>query len=78
MDFMKHLQRIAAVTAAVMLFAPAAFAAERAISHNELIDKLSGFWIGQLLGNYIGFPFENRYVKTAYSNPRRPYLHRRL
>lgn len=63
MDFMKHLQRIAAVTAAVILFAPAAFAAERAISHNELIDKLSGFWIGQLLGNYIGFPFENRYVK---------------
>ena len=43
MDFMKRLQRIAAVTAAVILFAPAAFAAERAISHNELIDKLSGF-----------------------------------
>ncbi len=32
------------------------------ISHAELTDKLSGFWIGQLLGNYIGFPFENKYV----------------
>ena len=38
-------------------------AAERTISHEELIDKISGFWIGQLLGNYIGFPFENNYVE---------------
>ncbi len=38
-------------------------AKERVISHDELIDKLSGFWIGQILGNYIGFPFENRYVE---------------
>ena len=38
-------------------------AKERVISHDELMDKLSGFWIGQLLGNYIGFPFENRYVE---------------
>ncbi len=37
-------------------------AGERVISHAELTDKLSGFWIGQLLGNYIGFPFENKYV----------------
>lgn len=37
-------------------------AKERTISHDELIDKLSGFWIGQLLGNYMGFPFENLYV----------------
>lgn len=37
-------------------------AGERVISHAELVDKLSGFWIGQLLGNYMGFPFENKYV----------------
>lgn len=37
-------------------------AKERAISQEQLIDKLSGFWIGQLLGNFIGFPFENNYV----------------
>ena len=40
-------------------------AKERVISHDELMDKLSGFWIGQLLGNYIGFPFENNYVEEA-------------
>ncbi len=40
-------------------------AEERVISHDELIDKLSGFWIGQLLGNYIGFPFENKYVEES-------------
>ena len=38
-------------------------AKERVISHDELMDKLSGFWIGQILGNYIGFPFENNYVE---------------
>lgn len=36
---------------------------ERIISHDELMDKLSGFWIGQILGNYIGFPFENLYIE---------------
>ncbi len=36
-------------------------AVEREISREELLDKLSGFWIGQLVGNYMGFPFENVY-----------------
>lgn len=36
---------------------------ERIISHDELMDKLSAFWIGQILGNYIGFPFENLYIE---------------
>jgi hypothetical protein len=38
-------------------------AAERAISREELLDKVSGFWVGQLVGNYMGLPFENNYVK---------------
>ena len=38
-------------------------AKERVMSEEELMDRLSGFWIGQLLGNYIGFPFENNYVE---------------
>ncbi len=37
-------------------------AEERVITHEQLLDKISGFWIGQLVGNYIGFPFENKYV----------------
>jgi len=36
---------------------------ERVISHKELMDKVSGYWIGQLLGNYMGFPFENNWVQ---------------
>jgi ADP-ribosylglycohydrolase len=36
-------------------------AKEREITRDELINKISGFWIGQLVGNYLGFPFENVY-----------------
>ena len=54
---------IAAAALASLAAAGDLRARERVISHDELIDKLSGFWIGQLLGNYIGFPFENRYVE---------------
>ena len=35
---------------------------ERAISEKELQDKISGFWLGQLVCNYFGLPFENEYV----------------
>jgi hypothetical protein len=37
-------------------------AADRTITRDDLIEKLSGFWIGQLVGNYLGFPFELVYV----------------
>ncbi len=49
----------------LVLVVPAANveADERVITHEELLDKLSGFWIGQILGNYMGFPFENNYVE---------------
>ena len=42
-----------------------AAAEERSISQEELHDKIHAFWLGQLLGNYIGFPFENRYIDEA-------------
>jgi len=32
------------------------------ITANELKDKIHGYWIGQLAGNYLGFPFENLYT----------------
>ncbi|KKL25435.1 hypothetical protein LCGC14_2405330 [marine sediment metagenome] len=38
-------------------------AAERTISREVLLGKMRGFWIGQLVGNYMGFPFENIYVQ---------------
>lgn len=34
----------------------------RKISEEDLRDKIYGYWIGQLAGNYIGFPFENLYT----------------
>ncbi len=42
--------------------AATAFADERVISEADLQDKIAGFWIGQLVGNYMGFPFETVYV----------------
>lgn len=37
-------------------------AEDRWITKEVLLDKLHGFWIGQMAGNYMGFPFENVYV----------------
>ncbi|MEQ9825936.1 MAG: ADP-ribosylglycohydrolase family protein [Puniceicoccaceae bacterium] len=34
---------------------------QRVISKSDLRDAIEGYWIGQLAGNYIGFPFENMY-----------------
>ncbi|MBM1105159.1 ADP-ribosylglycohydrolase family protein [Aurantibacter crassamenti] len=31
------------------------------ISKEALSDKIHGYWVGQLAGNYVGFPFENKY-----------------
>ena len=58
---MKHAPLPILVTIA-LLFCGTAAAQERTITRAELIDRISGFWIGQLAGNYIGFPFENVYV----------------
>lgn len=35
----------------------------REISQEELRDKISGNWIGQCVGNYMGFPFEGTYLE---------------
>ncbi|WP_020529727.1 ADP-ribosylglycohydrolase family protein [Flexithrix dorotheae] len=35
----------------------------KTISQNELRDKIHAYWLGQLVGNYVGFPFENVYVE---------------
>jgi len=33
------------------------------ISQDELKDKISGYWIGQIVGNYMGFPFESTHIE---------------
>jgi hypothetical protein len=46
----------------IFVFAHSAFLQDlKVISQMELRDKLSGYWLGQLVGNYVGFPFENLY-----------------
>ncbi len=51
------------VLVVVSLFSSAGVRADdRTIERTVLIEKISGFWIGQLVGNYLGFPFENVYV----------------
>lgn len=49
----------------LILFVSHGNAGERSISEEELVDKIAGYWIGQLVGNYMGFPFENLYVEEA-------------
>ena len=58
-----HWMTVAALALLSLAIGNGLKAEEREISHDELVDRLSGFWIGQLLGNYIGFPFENKYVE---------------
>jgi hypothetical protein len=59
-------QRLIALLALVVWLNPGLLlASERTITRETLIEKLSGFWIGQLVGNYLGFPFENVYVEES-------------
>ncbi len=59
------LKLIATISALFLLHSQSTFAqAEeglKRISETDLKDKIHGYWIGQLTGNYIGFPFENLY-----------------
>ena len=50
------------VVAILAMGASSGLGTERAISRAQLREKIAGFWIGQLVGNYMGFPFENVYV----------------
>ncbi len=59
---MRCVSRLAVILAVFTVFALGVHAEERAISEEELLDKISGLWLGQLVGNYMGFPFENLYV----------------
>lgn len=36
---------------------------QKKISQDDLREKISGYWIGQLAGNFMGFPFENCYIE---------------
>ena len=38
--------------------------ASRTISKHVLYDKLMGYWVGQLVGNFMGLPFEFLYTDS--------------
>ena len=60
-DTVKLLSAIAIVPLLCLALGRPLPAAERTISRDELLDKATGFWIGQLAGNFMGLPFENNY-----------------
>ena len=62
---MRHFIYSATIFATISMFTLNTFAQERSISEEELHDKISAFWQGQLVGNYYGLPFENKYVDEA-------------
>lgn len=59
---MNLTKRLFCVLLISTIFVTAVSAGEREISEEELTDKISAFWVGQLAGNYYGLPFENNYV----------------
>lgn len=59
---MSYFNILAGVVVISLVFTNTVNGQERAISEKELNDKISAFWLGQLVGNYFGLPFENKYV----------------
>lgn len=61
---MKHLLRFRYLLSLLCLLMPLAAYAQQPqkISREMLREKIRGYWLGQLAGNYVGFPFENLYT----------------
>lgn len=59
---------LAVVSSFVMVFSNIALAADEdfyVINSEEFRERVEGFWYGQLVGNYLGFPFENLYIEES-------------
>jgi hypothetical protein len=52
--------RLVVLTAAVLVAAPLAARAEQTIGAAAYLDRLRGMWLGEILGNYAGRPFEGK------------------
>lgn len=69
-----------ACSALCLMMAPSVNSQEiNTLSETQLREKIAGFWIGQLVGNYMGFPFEWMYCQEPvpvfidrYYNATRP------
>ena len=51
-----------AMLAAIIMAAAAPALAERTLSADDYLDKLRGMWLGEILGNYAGRPYEGAYA----------------
>ena len=62
---MNHLFKNRYLLAAIFLLFSANVLPQnlKKISQDELRNKISGYWIGQCVGNYMGFPFEGTYTE---------------
>lgn len=45
----------------------------KTISMDELHDKIAGAWLGQMIGNFYGLPFENKFIEQHGSDSDWPY-----
>jgi hypothetical protein len=59
---MRYFMHLAVILVSTMVLINVVNARERAISEELFHDKISAFWLGQLVGNYYGLPFENNYI----------------
>ncbi len=59
--------RVLALLVTVLLLVPSLATGQSSDFHvietGDFRDRVEGFWFGQLVGNYMGFPFENLYVE---------------
>ena len=62
---MRYFKHFAVILIIASILTTTVNAQERAISEKELQDKISAFWLGQLVGNFYGLPFENNYVDES-------------
>lgn len=49
------------------------YGTSQSISKAELRDKIAGAWIGQIVGNIYGLPFENKFIDAPPSESRFPF-----
>ncbi|MDY3979166.1 MAG: ADP-ribosylglycohydrolase family protein [Tidjanibacter sp.] len=55
-------------TCLILLFAlsvPNLWAQKKTIDFDTLRDKIAGAWIGQMVGNFYGLPYENKFIDEA-------------
>ncbi len=58
------MKKSSILAALLFMLAVPLLAQTKTIAQEEIKDKITGYWVGQLVGNFMGFPFENKHVKN--------------